>query len=80
VSFRYLGIELEVVFFHDSHVGSGKHTERKTKNLGNIGLDIKADLREFDEENPSRKLVRVRGQLHSYDKRTITKEIQEKIN
>jgi hypothetical protein len=35
-------------------VRSGQPTERKTKNLGNIGLDIETDLREIEEQNPSR--------------------------
>jgi hypothetical protein len=30
-------------------VGSGQPTERKTKTLGNIGLDIETDLREFEK-------------------------------
>jgi hypothetical protein len=37
-------------------VGEGQHTERKTANLGNIGLDIETDLREFEKENPSRRI------------------------
>jgi hypothetical protein len=55
VSFRFLGRKLEVVFLHDSAVGSGQSTERKTKNLGNIGLDIKTDLREFGKQSSSRR-------------------------
>jgi hypothetical protein len=37
-------------------VGSGQPTERKTKNFGNIGLDIEIDLREIDKENSSRRI------------------------
>jgi hypothetical protein len=37
-------------------VGSGQPTERKTKNLGNIGLDNKTDLGKVDEENSSRRI------------------------
>jgi hypothetical protein len=37
-------------------VGSGQPTEIKTKNLGNIGLDIETVLREFEKENPSRRI------------------------
>jgi hypothetical protein len=55
VSFRFLGRNLEVVFLHDSAVGSGQPIERKTKNLGNIGIDIKTDLREFDKQSSSRR-------------------------
>jgi hypothetical protein len=29
---------------------------KKTKNLGNIGLDIETDLREFEKENTSQKI------------------------
>jgi hypothetical protein len=53
VSIQYLGRKLEVVFLNDSAVESGQPTERKTKNLGNIGLDIKTDLRVIEKENPS---------------------------
>jgi hypothetical protein len=48
---------LEVVSLNDSAVGSGQPKERKTKNLGNIGLDIETDLREIEEENPSRRII-----------------------
>jgi hypothetical protein len=30
--------------------------QRKTKNLGNIGLVIETDLREFEKEKPSRRI------------------------
>jgi hypothetical protein len=56
VSFQILGRQIEVVSLHDSAVGSGQATERKTKNLGNIRLDIETDLREFEKENPSRRI------------------------
>jgi hypothetical protein len=56
VSIQYLGRKLEVVLINDSAVGSGQPTERKTKNLGNIGLDIKTDLRVIEKENPSRRI------------------------
>jgi hypothetical protein len=44
VSFQFLRRIIEVVSLYDSTVGSGQTTERKTKNIGNIGLDIKTDL------------------------------------
>jgi hypothetical protein len=56
VSFQYLGCEAEDVSLNDSAVGSGQPTERKTKNLGNIGLDIETDWREFEKENTSRRI------------------------
>jgi hypothetical protein len=37
-------------------VGSGQPTEIKTKNLGNIGLDIETDLRDLDKENSYRRI------------------------
>jgi hypothetical protein len=37
-------------------MGSGEHTEKKTKNLGNIGLDIETDLRDFEKKNSSRRI------------------------
>jgi hypothetical protein len=37
-------------------MGSCQTTEIKTKNLGTMELDIEADLREFDEENSSRRI------------------------
>jgi hypothetical protein len=40
VSFQFLGRKLAVVSLQDSAVGSGQPTEIKTKNLGNIGLNI----------------------------------------
>jgi hypothetical protein len=55
VSFQFLGRIIEVIDLYDSAVESGQPTERKTKNLGNIGLDIETDLREF-EKNPSRRI------------------------
>jgi hypothetical protein len=55
MSFRFLGSVLEVVFLHDGAVGSGQPTERKTENLGNIGLDIQIDFKEFDKQSSSRK-------------------------
>jgi hypothetical protein len=56
VSFQFLGSEAEDVSLNDSVVGLGQPTERKTKNLWNIGLDIETVLREFEEENPSRRI------------------------
>jgi hypothetical protein len=56
VSIQHLRRKLEVVVLNDSAVGSGQPTERKTKNLGNIGLDIKTDLRVIEKENPSRRI------------------------
>jgi hypothetical protein len=56
VSYRFLVRKLEVASLNDIAVRSGQHTERKTKNLGNIGLDIETDLREFDKENSSRRI------------------------
>jgi hypothetical protein len=53
VSFQFLGRKIEVVILHDSAVGSGQPTEGKTKNLGNIGLDIETDLRDSEEKNSS---------------------------
>jgi hypothetical protein len=47
------GKYFEVVSLNDSAVESGQPTERKIKNLLNIGPDIETDLREFDEENSS---------------------------
>jgi hypothetical protein len=55
VSFRFLGRKLEVVFLHDCPVVLSQPTERKRKNLGSIGLDIKTDLREFDKQSSSRR-------------------------
>jgi hypothetical protein len=55
-SFRNLGRVIEVVFLNDSAVGSGQPTEIKTKNLGNMGLNIENDLRDFDKENSSRRM------------------------
>jgi hypothetical protein len=52
VSFQFLGRKFTVVSLHDSPVGSGQPTEIKTKNLGNIGLDIETDWREFEKEKP----------------------------
>jgi hypothetical protein len=56
VSFQFLGRKIEVVSLHDSAVGSGQSTERKIKNLGNIGLDYEIDLREYEKENSSRRI------------------------
>jgi uncharacterized FlaG/YvyC family protein len=56
VSIQFLGRKKEVVSLHDSAVGTGQPIERKTKNLGNIGLDIETDLREFEKENTSRRI------------------------
>jgi hypothetical protein len=56
VSFQFLGRKLEVVSLYDSAVGLGQPTERKTKNLGNIGLDIETDLREIEKQNPSQRI------------------------
>jgi hypothetical protein len=56
VSIQFLGRKLEIVSLNDSAVGSGQHTERKTKNLGNIGIDIETDLREIEKENPSQRI------------------------
>jgi hypothetical protein len=55
-SFRILGRNKEVVSLHDSAVGSGQPTEIKTKNLGNLRLDIETDLKDFEEENSSRRI------------------------
>jgi hypothetical protein len=55
-SFRILGRYKEVVSINDSAVGSGQPTEKKTKNLGNLGLDIETDLRDFEEKNSSRRI------------------------
>jgi hypothetical protein len=44
-SFQFLRRNLEVVFLNDSAMWSGQPAEIKTKNLRNIGLDIKTDLR-----------------------------------
>jgi hypothetical protein len=83
VSFRFLG-SMRVVSMHDSAVGSGQPTERKTKNLGNLGLDIKEDLKEFDKENSSRKIreglmattiEQQQGSLTRKSKRKSTKQI-----
>jgi hypothetical protein len=57
VSIQYLERKLEVAFLNDSAVGSGQPTERKTKNLGSIGLDIKTDLRVIEKENTSRRII-----------------------
>jgi hypothetical protein len=60
-SFRILGRKLEVVSLHESAVGSGQPTEIKTKNLGNLGLDIETDLRDFEEENSSGRISEAPG-------------------
>jgi hypothetical protein len=49
VSIQFLGRNLEDVSLNDSAVGSGQSTERKTKNLENIGLDIETDLKEIEK-------------------------------
>jgi hypothetical protein len=43
VSFQFLGSKLAVVSLHDSAVGSDQPIVIKTKNLGNLGLDIETD-------------------------------------
>jgi hypothetical protein len=60
-SFRILGSYKEVVSINDSAVGSGQPTEKKTKNLGNIQLDIETDLRDFEEKNSSRRISKGSG-------------------
>jgi hypothetical protein len=56
VSIQFLGRKLEVVSLNNSAVGSGQPAERKTKILGNIGLDIATDLREIEKQNTSRRI------------------------
>jgi hypothetical protein len=56
VSCQFPNVELEVILSNDSAVGSSQPTERKTKNLRNIGLDDKTDLEKFDEANSSRRI------------------------
>jgi hypothetical protein len=51
-----MGRKIDVVLINDSAVRSDQSTERKSKNLGNIELDIKTDLMEFEKENPSRRI------------------------
>jgi disulfide oxidoreductase YuzD len=58
-SFRILERYKEVVSINDNAVGSCKPTEKKTKNLGNIGLDIETDLRDFEEKIHIEELARV---------------------
>jgi hypothetical protein len=64
VSFRILGRFLEVVSLNDNAVRSGQTTEIKTKKLGNIGLDIQTDLRDFEEKIHPEELARALEQRH----------------